>query len=31
MSKISQDIKDNFPAKIAEIEDRFRKLLNVED
>jgi len=31
MSKISHEIKDNFPAKIADIEDKFRKLLKVED
>lgn len=31
MSKISTEIRDNFPAKISEIEDRFRKLLKVED
>lgn len=31
MSKISHEIRDNFPAKISEIEDKFRKLLKVED
>lgn len=31
MSKISEEIRNNLPAKITEIEDKFRKLLKVED
>lgn len=31
MSKISKELKENLPPKINEIEDRFRKLLNVEE
>lgn len=31
MSKISKELKENLPKKINEIEDRFRKILNVEE
>ena len=31
MSKISKEIRDNLPVKIQEIENRFRKILNVEE
>ena len=31
MSKISREIKENLPKKIEEIEERFRKILNVEE
>jgi hypothetical protein len=31
MSKISREIKENLPKKIDEIEERFRKILNVEE
>lgn len=31
MSKISKELKENLPTKITEIEDRFRKMLNVEE
>lgn len=31
MQKISKEIKENFPAKIKEIEDKFRQLLKVTD
>jgi hypothetical protein len=31
MSKISKELKEHLPPKINEIEDRFRKILNVEE
>ncbi|MCK8143320.1 hypothetical protein MW871_15935 [Flavobacterium sp. I-SCBP12n] len=31
MSTISKELKENLPVKIAEIEDKFRKILNVEE
>ncbi|WP_155975628.1 hypothetical protein [Daejeonella oryzae] len=31
MSRISKEIRDNLPEKIDEIENRFRKILNVEE
>jgi hypothetical protein len=31
MSKISKDLRENLPLKISEIEDKFRKILSVEE